>query len=78
MDSTTGDQGAGLQRLTDEPGREYDPAWSPDGESVAYTYQDGGTFGIYSVSASGGTPVNLTQGGMQDTRPSWCLAAAAN
>ena len=78
MDSTTGDQGTGLQRLTDEPGREYDPAWSPDGESVAYTYQDGGTFGIYSVSASGGTPVNLTQGGMQDTRPSWCLAAAAN
>jgi Tol biopolymer transport system component len=72
VDSTSGDAG-GATRLTDEPGREYDPAWSPDGSSIAYTYQDGDTFNIYRVDASGGTPVNLTAGGMQDTRPSWCL-----
>ncbi|HEU0074026.1 MAG TPA: DPP IV N-terminal domain-containing protein [Dehalococcoidia bacterium] len=72
MDATAGDQTA--ERLTDEPGREYDPAWSPDGTSIAFTYQDGDSFDILKVSASGGTPARLTAGETKDVRPSWCLA----
>ena len=73
MDSTAGDQGT-VQRLTDEPGREYDPAWSPDGESVAFTYQEGDAFDIVTVSADGGPPARLTDGVTRNVRPSWCLA----
>jgi TolB protein len=72
MDATAGDQGAGLLKLTDQPGREHDPAWSPDGNAVAYTYEDAGTFDVYSVSATGGEPVKLTPDGPRDSRPSWC------
>jgi Tol biopolymer transport system component len=72
MDATAGDQTA--ERLTDEPGREFDPAWSPDGNSIAFTYQDGDSFDILTVSANGGTPARLTAGETRDVRPSWCLA----
>lgn len=72
MDAMAGDQTA--ERLTDEPGREYDPAWSPDGSSIAFTYQDGDSFDILTVSANGGTPARLTTAETRDVRPNWCLA----
>jgi Tol biopolymer transport system component/DNA-binding winged helix-turn-helix (wHTH) protein len=42
-------------RLTDTEGDEYNAAWSPDGTSLAYALNAGGTAGIYTVPAIGGT-----------------------
>ncbi|HMB68927.1 MAG TPA: DPP IV N-terminal domain-containing protein, partial [bacterium] len=43
------------------------PDWSPDGTQVAYVKGSD----IYVVSSAGGTPVQLTFGGGNNTHPSW-------
>ncbi len=37
-----------------------DPLWSPDGRSVSYVCDEGGSRNLYVVNASGGQPVKLT------------------
>ncbi|MFC1716443.1 sigma-70 family RNA polymerase sigma factor, partial [Candidatus Poribacteria bacterium] len=46
-------QGGEPVQITNAPGGEYYPAWSPDGEMIAYTYRSEGE-SIMVVSASGG------------------------
>lgn len=41
-------------RLTDDPGTDYYPTWSPDGQYVAFYRDEPGASGIYIVSALGG------------------------
>ncbi len=50
------------------------PAWSPDGNDIAYLSQVGGIFGVYDVfltSANGRNAKNLTDDFNRDGRPSW-------
>jgi TolB protein len=50
------------------------PAFSPDGERLAFEGQPTGagtTTDIYVVAASGGTPVKLTSGAGLNARPAW-------
>jgi TolB protein len=37
---TTDEDGAGLARLTEAPGDEYSPMWSPDGSRIAFAFDD--------------------------------------
>jgi dipeptidyl aminopeptidase/acylaminoacyl peptidase len=53
------------QQLTFLQGLARSPAWSPDGQSIAFGSTDGGTPHVWVTPASGGTPRSLRQ-----TRPS--------
>ncbi len=47
-----------LTQITSDPAREYCPAWSPDGRTIAYAMIKGRP-GLWLVPAEGGTPVNI-------------------
>jgi len=60
------------ERLTSDPGEEYAPAWSPDGQYIAYTSKDSrGNFDIALIKASGGQAARLTPNPTYDGLPSW-------
>ena len=51
---------------------EYDPAWSPDGEWIAFATQLDGYGDIFVMRADGSGAVNLTQSpGLNDFQPAW-------
>jgi eukaryotic-like serine/threonine-protein kinase len=60
-------------RLTSYPGEEYFPSFSPDGKSVAFSWngpqQD--NFDIYVKLVGAGNPVRLTTNALADIRPEW-------
>jgi Tol biopolymer transport system component len=60
-------------RLTSFPGEERDPALSPDGKSIAFSWngerQD--NFDIYVKLVDAGVPVRLTTDASVDNRPVW-------
>jgi len=61
--------GRGVVRLSDGPG-DGDPAWSPDGQRIAFTRSRGDTSDIYVMDADGSNVVRRTRGGYNET-PSW-------
>ncbi|NIR50493.1 hypothetical protein GWO43_18445, partial [candidate division KSB1 bacterium] len=48
-----------------------DPAWSPNGQEVAFSAPGSGTVNIYVIPASGGTATQVTNQDGQDTNPTW-------
>jgi hypothetical protein len=55
--------------LTDLPGEDTDPAWSPDGRTIAFTnVAAGGARSVWVVPAAGGTPRKVRDG---VANPSW-------
>ncbi|MDQ3991682.1 MAG: DPP IV N-terminal domain-containing protein, partial [Actinomycetota bacterium] len=56
-----------LRQLTDLPGVESSPSWSPDGSALVFA-SDGD---LYVVAASGGPPRRLTSGPALDITPAW-------
>jgi Tol biopolymer transport system component/DNA-binding SARP family transcriptional activator len=62
-------------RLTDYPGNEYHPRWSPDGTEIAFLAEwkgpGGGTSQILVIPAGGGTPTVLPIGGRAAGGPEW-------
>ena len=47
--------------LTRTPANEYSPAWSPDGESIAYIYESDTDRAVYVRQLIGGNPRRLTE-----------------
>ena len=82
-ENVIGDVGPGMRnvayrRLTDDPGGDEFPAWSPDGSVIVYSNTgavpvnaDGfsPTQEIWSVDSSGGEPTQLTHNDVIDTQP---------
>src|SRR6266403_2268360 len=52
--------GTGLTRLTDDPGVDVYPAWSPDGSRIAFTSTRDGHYNIYVMNADGTGVTQLT------------------
>jgi len=55
--------GGAQVRITGRTGYRGHPAWSPDGEEIAFEGSGAGTMEIYVVGAFGGTPLQVTDGG---------------
>ena len=62
--------GTGLLRLTDDPGLDVDPAWSPDGKRIAFASDRAGNLDIYVMDADGSNPVRRTSTGLNSS-PAW-------
>jgi Tol biopolymer transport system component/DNA-binding winged helix-turn-helix (wHTH) protein len=60
-----------LEPLTAEPGREIDPAISPDGKRVAYLARDGENYQLFVRAIGGGGPLRLTRDGLAKGHPTW-------
>lgn len=48
-----------------------DPAWSPNGKSIAFDARKGPFAHIYVIGANGGKPTAVTSGNFNDVAPSW-------
>ena len=64
--------GTDVVEITNQQGREIDPAWSPDGKYLAFTRVPyiGADFHIYTIDANGTNWKQLTFEG-QNAYPAW-------
>ncbi len=60
-----------LDQLTDDPGMDIEPSWSPDGETIAFSSDRDGDFEIYVMRADGTDVVKLTGNEAEDRQPRW-------
>ena len=63
--------GADQRRLTDEPGTDWYPSLSPDGEKIVFSSQRAGEFEIYVMELDGTDPVRLTRNHGSNYAPSF-------
>ena len=67
-----GADGVGLSNLTNAPGDDWDPAWSPDGKLIAFITERDGDQEIYVMNADGGGARNVSQlPTTPETNPAW-------
>ncbi|MDP2949213.1 MAG: hypothetical protein Q8P22_06720 [Chloroflexota bacterium] len=64
--------GSGLRVVASEPpGYHVEPAWSPDGEWIAYRFIEDQNHEIYLVKPDGSSRINLTSHPATDIEPAW-------
>ena len=63
--------GEAVTQLTNDPGNDMMPAFSPDGEMVAFASDRSGNWDLYLMAADGGPAVQLTRGAGHDIHPSF-------
>ena len=59
------------QRITNGTTREFQPAWSPDGKSIAYVSWSSEGGQLWKIAATGGTPVQLSKSTAVYSNPVW-------
>lgn len=60
-----------VRRLTDHPGMDGHPSFSPSGDRIAFTSMRSGSLDIWIMDADGRNPVRLTDGSGSDWHPQW-------
>jgi len=63
--------GTAVTQLTADPSSDVQPAFSPDGQWVAFASDRGGNWDIWVVSVEGTQPMQVTRGPEDDVHPSW-------
>jgi serine/threonine protein kinase len=65
--------GTGLKQLTNTPGSDFEPAWSPDGERIAFTSGRDGYPQIYllDVDSLAVTRLTNTTSAIESSQPAW-------
>ena len=63
--------GSGLYRLTSDAGSDSNPAWSPDGQWIAFVSTGTGTRTFIVISRDGQQFYRLTDDPAPDTMPAW-------
>jgi TolB protein len=65
--------GTGIRPLTQHEGDDYNPAWSPAGDRIAFeSVRPGSSLrAIYTIDPDGGHEAKLTSGRSNDLFPSW-------
>jgi TolB protein len=63
--------GQTVRQLTNGGANDVMPAFSPDGQRVAFASNRGGTWDIFVVGVSGGQPVQITNEPSQELHPTW-------
>lgn len=63
--------GADQTMLTNAPGRDQNPSWSPDGRKIAFDSGREGNGEIFVMNADGSGQINLTMDPAGDSSPSW-------
>jgi dipeptidyl aminopeptidase/acylaminoacyl peptidase len=63
--------GIPLRVLTNHPGFDYQPRWSPDGRRIAYVSVRENRQVIFTMRADGSELTQLTADGVQNSEPSW-------
>ncbi|MGD2206422.1 MAG: hypothetical protein PVH17_06555 [Anaerolineae bacterium] len=63
--------GSGITRLTNNPARDAEPAWSPDRQHIAFLSDRDGNSEIYVMAADGSGVTRLTKNPGNDARPTW-------
>jgi len=66
--------GTGLTRLTNDPGADLLPAWSPNGSKIAFVRDPGGNPDIYVMNADGSAVKRLSSYPGEDLDPAWAPA----
>ena len=69
-----GVDGQGFRRLTDEFWSGFSPAFSPDGERIAFVSMDGSFYHIFAVGADGDNRVRLTRKQEHHGEPAWSVS----
>lgn len=68
--SMNGD-GTNVVQLTDAPGDDQAPQWSPDGSKIAFASERDGNFEIYTMDPDGSNQTRLTTAASDDRWPTW-------
>lgn len=60
-----------ITRLTDDPGADLEPIWSPDGETIAFVSDRDGDFELFVMRDDGTEVQQLTNNDAEDRTPRW-------
>ena len=63
--------GGDFTRLTNDPGKDFMPAWSPDGKTIAFVSDRDGALYIYLMDPDGGNQRRLTDNDFVELAPAW-------
>ncbi len=60
-----------ITQLTSNSYADLEPAWSPDGQKIAFAYRDRSTYGIATIGVDGTNQVRITEMAEKENSPSW-------
>lgn len=64
--------GSSRMTLTDHPGFDFEPVWSPDGTKIVFTRSENSNTEIYVMNADGGNQTNVSnRPDTRETTPDW-------